>query len=140
MVTRRRQESSFKPGFRLSAADAVVLAAGLLAAASVCRITVLASGIFLFVLTNFFIFCNVIRMSRPPELIWAAAFLLLSGSALLAGMPSWLTVFAAASALTVVLVCFEMRKPSYHGAFWQSVNPELPRWFEKNKRRTQKAA
>jgi hypothetical protein len=120
----------FQPGFRISRTDSAVLVVGVLSAACCWRISVLASLLLLFVLANFFVFCNIIRMSRPSELIWAVGFLLLSSSALRTGTPSWLVVVAIASAATIGLALLEMRKPSYHGACWQRLNPELPSWFQ----------
>jgi hypothetical protein len=124
----------FKPGFRFSTTDAAVLAVGLISAAVCCGITALGAVLLLFVLAHFFVFCNVIRMSRLPELIWAAAFLLLASTAILTGKPSWPIVFAAAFALTVLLIGVELRKPSYHGVLWQSINPDLPHWFQESVR------
>lgn len=120
----------FQPGFRISRTDSAVLVVGVLSAACCWRISVLASLLLLFVLANFFAFCNIIRMSRPSELIWAVGFLLLSSSALRTGRPSWLVVVAVASAATIGLAWLEMRKPSYHGVCWQRLNPELPTWFQ----------
>jgi hypothetical protein len=123
----------FKPGFRISRTDVAVLVIGLLSAACCWQFSVLASLLLLFVLANFFAFCNVLRMSRPSELIWAAGFLLLSCSALRTGTPSWLVVVAVASAATLGLAWLEMRKPSYHGAGWQVINPELSAWFQQHR-------
>lgn len=123
----------FKPGFRISRTDSAVLVVGFLCAAFCWQISALASLLLLFVLANFFAFCNVLRMSRPSELTWAAGFLLLSCSALRTGTPSWLLVLAIASTATIVLALLEMCKPSYHGVFWQRLNPELPAWFQQHR-------
>ena len=31
----------------------------------------------------------------------------------------------------------ELRKPSYHGIFWQKLNPKLPEWFSENQNQNQ---
>lgn len=84
----------------------------------------------LFVVGHFFLFCNVVRMSRPSELIWAGLFIAMMTSTMLAGAPSWPMTLALSFATTIVLVALEVRKPSYHGVFWRRLNPRLPEWWE----------
>jgi hypothetical protein len=86
-----------------------------------------------FVVAHFFLFCNVVRMARPYELAWAAVFLPLASSTMLAGAPGWPVTTAASLAVTVAVVVLQMRRPSYHGVAWQRVNPGLPTWWEANR-------
>ena len=86
----------------------------------------------LFVVVHFFLFCNIIRMSRPPELIWASVFLSLASASLLKGFPSWPVTALISASLTAILVVIETRKPSYHGVLWQMINPGLSEWFAEN--------
>jgi hypothetical protein len=74
---------------------------------------------------HFFLFCNVFRVSRAPELVWAGVFLALAGSTIALGVPGWPATVAASLATTVVVVTLEMRKPSYHGIGWRRINPTL---------------
>jgi hypothetical protein len=100
----------FAPGFRLSPFDVLALLAGGAAAtasATADRWTGLAVA---FVVAHFFLFCNILRMSRLLELTWAAAF-------------------ALAATLTLVLTIIQVRRPSYHGVAWQRLNPGLPEWW-----------
>ena len=83
-----------------------------------------------FVLAHFFLFCNVIRMARPLELIWAGVFVVLAGATLAFETPSWLVTAPVSLFVTAVVVVVEMRKPSYHGVGWQRINPGLPAWWE----------
>jgi len=83
-------------------------------------------------LATFFIFCNVFRVSRLPELIWAAIFLALAASTLLAGFPGWFVTVSVACGVCAVIVVAEFRRPSYHGVFWQRINPRLPEWWQEN--------
>jgi hypothetical protein len=83
-----------------------------------------------YVIFTFFLYCNVFRIRRTPELIWATAFTLIALANYHFIQTSWLVIFAGGSALTIFLVIMEMRHPSYHGVFWRSVNPQLPTWWE----------
>lgn len=120
--------SQFQPGFRLSAFDIVVLVVG--TAASLASVQIaweMAAGIACVVL-HFFLFCNVFRIPRPQELIWAAGFVGLATLSTLQVVP-WFVAFAASIALSTTLIVFEMRKPNYHGLFWKSLNPNLEDYF-----------
>jgi hypothetical protein len=122
----------FAPGFRLSAVDAVVLILGALVSAALASIDRSYCLVVCIPLAHFFVFCNVFRVSRFPELIWAGIFMALAGTALVSGFPGWwVTVFVAVCVCAVVVVA-EMRKASYHGIFWQRINPRLPDWWEAN--------
>ena len=121
---------NFKPGFRISKIDILVLVVGSLSAGYCYPFSQVISLIIIFVIGHFFIFCNITRMSRVPELIWGGTFLLFAGFSVSTGQPSWLFTFLLSTLTTFILVVFEARKPSYHGIFWQRLNPNLPRWFE----------
>jgi hypothetical protein len=84
----------------------------------------------LFVLAHFFLFCNVIRMARSSELVWAALFLTASGFTILVGTPSWPMTFCISFVSSIALIFIEARKPSYHGIYWQKINPDLPLWWD----------
>ncbi len=121
---------NFQPGFRFSLRDFFVLiVAGGLVWLVYPLDSILGFAI-AFVVLHFFLFCNVFRMARLPELIWAANFVLLALASLKFDM--LLTardVAIICAALTCVLVFLEMRKPSYHGICWQKINPNLESWF-----------
>ena len=127
------KQSLFNPGFRLSALDVCIIIAGLLGAFYVRPFDINFSLIILFVVGHFFIFCNITRMSRIPELIWAASFLVLcTASIRLSILPLYL-VFFISGMITIFLIVYELRKVSYHGIFWQNINPNLKAWFEAKK-------
>lgn len=119
----------FKPGFRLSAVDVAILIGGILGTVILGqheRWLGISVG---FVVGHFFLFCNVFRISRRPELIWAAVFTALGTSTMVTDRPGWISTVAVSFVLTVVLIGLEMRKPSYHGIFWKQLNPGLrERW------------
>lgn len=120
----------FNPGFRLSKIDIGVIIISLAAAGTLYEYSGPFSFIVLFVVAHFFLFCNVTRMSRIPELVWAGIFVLNASSSLKAGVPSLEIAIGISLFSTIVLVALEVRKPSYHGMFWQKVNPNLEKWFE----------
>ena len=123
---------SFKPGFRISTIDILVLITGGISAGYGYSHSKMISFIILFVVGHFFIFCNVTRMSRIPELIWTGIFLILAGSSISTGQPNWLTTFSLSTTTTIIMIVLETRKPRYHGVLWQTINPKLPIWFQEN--------
>lgn len=105
----------FEPGFRLSTLDVVVLVLGGGAgayAATLDRWFGIAIG---FVVLHFFLFCNVLRMSRPLELIWAVVFLGLAVGVVTLEALTWPWVFGVSLFVTAIVTVIEIRRPSYHG-------------------------
>ena len=105
-------------GVRFSATDALaILGCG------ACTVWVLiemgnVAWFFPFVLGHFFLFCNIFRVPRKPELIWAASFIsiaticLVVDASLLHAM--WLIL-----PLTIGVLIYSIRLPTYHG-IWSS--------------------
>ena len=127
-VTKPVDDPAFSPGFRCSAFDAAVLVLGGAAAVAVGAVhTWLGIAVGADVL-HFFLFCNVVRMCRPLELVWAAGFTTLCGLAA-AEVVAWPWASAGSLVLTVVVVSVEVRRAAYHGVGWRTLNPGLPdRW------------
>lgn len=119
-------EPVFDPGFRLSLFDVVVLVFGALAAFATGWIGL----VIIFVVLHMFLFCNVCRIARSRELLWAAVFVLLAGYTILHNTPGWAATFVISTVMSGVLVFIEMRKPSYHGIGWRWINPRLPTWWK----------
>jgi hypothetical protein len=118
--------TKFSPGFRLSLVDAAILAAGASTAMFAPRPLSIVVGT---VVGHFFLFCNVFRMSRKPELVWATTFVLLAAATIAQSLPGWPWTVGISVAMAGMLIALEMRKPSYHGVGWQTVNPRLPQWW-----------
>ena len=121
---------TFAPGVRLSSADVIVLLFGAVAATALALLTWWWGFVVAFVVGHFFLFCNVFRIGRTSELLWALVFVLLVAGTIAADSPGWAITVAVSLSLTAVLVLIEMRKPSYHGIGWQRINPELPAWWQ----------
>lgn len=127
--------TKFQPGFRLSAFDGVVLLAGGGASAYAMTIDRWFGFAIAFVVLHFFLFCNVLRMSRPLELIWAVVFAATAVLRVTFDLLPWPWVFAIALIVTLVLAFVETRRTSYHGVGWQWLNPNLPEWWRSAKDR-----
>jgi len=126
--------TSFRPGFRLSQVDVGILILGVVASIAVARFDRAFAAVLLFTLAHFFVFCNVLRMSRALEIVWAVLFVLLAGSTLRFGLPPWRVTLAAMLIATVVLAVVQTLHPSYHGVLWQRLNPRLPEWWAASRR------
>jgi len=120
----------FAPGFRISWFDAAVMIAGIIVACIASAYAWWAGTVISFVVGHFFLFCNVFRIARKPELIWAAVFIVLIGATVLTGMPGWIVAFSVSFIVAVLLIYLEMQKTSYHGIFWSKINPGLREWWE----------
>ncbi len=123
---------AFNPGFRLSNFDVAVLAIGTAGALVAGMFTPWIGLLIAFVVAHFFLFCNVFRVSRRPELVWAGFFVLLAAGTIAANIPGWLLTFIVSLCFTVVIVALEMRKPAYHGVGWRRLNPRLPEWWSRH--------
>jgi hypothetical protein len=124
------QQPAFAPGFRLSVVDGFVLAGGVAGTIVLSMIVWWWGFVLAFVLGHFFLFCNVVRMARPLELLWGGVFVTLAGATIVLETPGWPVTALLSLVVTVLVVVVEMRKRSYHGVGWQWVNPGLPAWWE----------
>ncbi len=123
-------KSKFNPGFRLSVFDVFILCAGLIGA-FIFGAKIWWGGMIVgFVVLHFFLFCNVFRISRPPELIWAFVFTMLAGATILTEFPGWIATPIIAIALSSFLIWRETKREDYHGIYWERWNPSLPDWWE----------
>ena len=126
-------DPSFNPGFRISVFDMLVLGVGIVGALVVSNKIGWAGLAIGFVLLHFFLFCNVFRISRTSELVWAAAFLTLAVSTVQTELPGWKPTFTIALFLSSTLIWIETKREYYHGIFWKKLNPGLPQWWKSNR-------
>ncbi|GAA6136811.1 hypothetical protein NBRC116583_05580 [Arenicella sp. 4NH20-0111] len=127
------KNEDFNPGFRLSIFDLAVIILGLAGAWYLRDISNEFSLVILFVLGHFFYFCNISRMSRMPEIIWAICFVISYGVGVFYGIVTVAEAFVISFIITIVLTVLEARKPSYHGVLWSKINPGAQDWFDRNK-------
>jgi len=74
------------------------------------------------VLGHFFLFCNVFRIRRGYELLWAGLFLVNAGAWHIFSDFGWSKVLAAQTPLTVAFIILEMRSARYHGVGCRWIN------------------
>ncbi len=119
---------TFRPGFRFSSRDAVVLVVGVGGAIAAASASVEFAVLAVVAVFHFFLFCNVFRVARSPELLWSGAFLACVALRQLLGV-SWLILGAVIVTATTLVIWRETLKESYHGILWRRWNPELPAWW-----------
>ncbi len=107
---------------------------GILSSVLIARFDDSFAIVVLFTLAHFFLFCNVLRVSRPLELVWAVLFVLLSASTILTSFPPWSYTFSTMLLVTAILTVVQIQRPSYHGVFWRRLNPNLPQWWTNNRK------
>ena len=122
-------ERKFQPGFRLSVIDVLVLVLGGVGSGYANTFDRWFGIAVAFVVLHFFLFCNVLRLPRLPELIWAGVFSAMACGAIALRFPPWSVVFGVSLMVTVAVAFIEIRRPSYHGVGWQTLNPGLPEWW-----------
>jgi hypothetical protein len=119
----------FAPGARLSILDVSVIIVAAVASVVLGNVVWWWGVGLAFVVLHFFLFCNIVRMARPLELVWSAIFTSLAAMTVTMNAPSPLATFGMSLLVTPIVVAIEMRKPSYHGIGWQAINPNLPNWW-----------
>lgn len=132
-------DPAFRPGFRFAATDAVVLLGGAAAAAMAWRIEPAIGVAVALPVAMFFAFCNVVRMVRALELVWAFAYAAGCVVRIQCGWPAWPWLVAGSLLLASVLVGLQLRRADYHGIAWQRFNPSLPAWWAEHVARSRGA-
>jgi hypothetical protein len=79
---------------------------------------------------HFFLFCNVFRIIRRREFIWAGLFILNVGIWAWFGGLAWYRVLACQIPVTAALIVADMRGPLYHGIFAKKLNSRLNDYLE----------
>lgn len=117
-------------GFRFSATDALAL---LLFGAAILGLYRLDSKLWWLMATvagHFFLFCNVFRVVRRRELIWAACFVVNVGLWLLLSRLDWFNVLACQLPISVGVIAWELKAARYHGILADRLNPTLNDYLE----------
>ena len=118
--------ATFAPGFHVSLLDGAILILGVVVAIVCPSDLAIIGGM---AVGHFFLFCNVFRIRRKPELIWASTFVVLATGTLTLRVPGWPVTIGLLLGWAAILIALEMRDPSYHGIGWRLVNPKLPAWW-----------
>jgi hypothetical protein len=109
-------------GFQISASDIAVMIFCAIATAAFWLMIGSFSLVFAMALGHFFLFCNVFRIHRKWELIWAAAFVVNVFAWTAAGEFYWGRVLAIQLPITAFLIALEMTRPRYHGIGARRIN------------------
>jgi hypothetical protein len=110
--------------------DAVALALFGLAIAALYSRGSSLSWILAIVAGHFFLFCNVFRVARKRELMWAVAFVLNVACWLVLDRLNWSNALCSQLPVTIGLIGWEMKAASYHGVFADRVNSRLAEYIE----------
>jgi hypothetical protein len=111
-------------GLRFSVVDAVTLIVGASVTVWMWSRDPKFALIVPFTLAHFFLFCNVFRGTRGPELIWATVFLVNITAWNANGGINWPAICAIQLPLTAFLLWRETTKPWYHGIACRKWNAE----------------
>jgi hypothetical protein len=116
-------------GFRFSLTDAFALVLFGAAAVGLQRLGSSLWWLVLVVAIHFFLFCNVFRLVRRRELLWAGLFVLNVGFWLLLDHLDWFNVLAVQLPASVGVIAWELKAPRYHGIFADRLNPRLDEYL-----------
>ena len=117
-------------GFRFSSTDALVLAVLGVTVALLHRAGSNFSWIVAVVAGHFFLFCNIFRVVRRRELIWAVAFVANVGLWVMLGQWDWFRVLACQLPVTTGVIAWELKASRYHGIFADRLNARLADYIE----------
>jgi hypothetical protein len=117
-------------GFRLSVTDIAVLALAVPATGLLWPVIGAMAGIIPMAVGHFFLFCNIVRIHRWKELVWAAVCLLNVGGWAACDRLWWPGILAVQTPLTVVLIATELRTRRYHGVWARRINPHLQDYLD----------
>lgn len=112
-------------GLRLSVLDCVVLIGTVIATVVLWLPTEGLSVIAGLVVGHFFLFCNVFRIPRKPELVWGGLFLAMCVALLLLDCFTPAFVCGFVVPITLAVLTYSLRLPTYHGIYADRVNPRL---------------
>lgn len=112
-------------GFRFSVLDAVVLLLAVPATWLLWPRIGSMAGVIPLAIGHFFLFCNVFRIHRTKELIWAA--ICVANVSTWAALDTiwWSGILAVQLPATTIVIVMEMRGPWYHGILARRINARL---------------
>lgn len=112
-------------GFRFFVIDSVALLAFGTVTAGLRRLDSSLWWLVATVAVHFFLFCNVFRVVRRRELLWAIVFILNVGLWLSLGRLDWFLVVSCQLPVSVGIIAWEIKTARYHGILAHRLNPRL---------------
>jgi hypothetical protein len=125
--TRHRQRTW---GFRFSLRDLIILIVVVAGAGWLWYLKSPLCWLLLIAVGHFFLFCNVFRIIRWRELLWAGLFIVNVGFWILLERLTLPNVLASQIPITLFLIVGDIRSPGYHGIFARRLNPRLSDYLE----------
>jgi hypothetical protein len=117
-------------GFRFSLTDAVALIVFWASSVWLHREHSCLWWILAITAGHFFLFCNIFRVIRFRELIWASVFLINVGFWFYLGRLDWFPVMACQLPLSVGVIVWEIKTSRYHGILANRWNSKLIEYLE----------
>ncbi len=117
-------------GFRLTPQDMLAIGAFTTAAVVLWRWENPLWWMLAIAASHFFLFCNVFRIVRRRELIWAVLFILNIGAWLWFEQLMWAHVLGCQLPIAIFLIIADIKAPGYHGIFANRLNPQLGDYLE----------
>lgn len=119
-------------GFRLSLVDMVVIGITTIAIVEMIRRDLPFAWMLACVVGHFFLFCNVFRVRRSYELMWAVVFLANATYWMVLRLSlDWLPPLLTQLPVTLIVIVAEVCSPQYHGIFAEKWNPRLGAYLAK---------
>jgi hypothetical protein len=116
-------------GLRFSLIDGVVLLVAAAASMGAYRFTYGYSLLVGFVVLHFFLFCNVFRIRRLPELVWGGTFVVNCLAWIVLGNLNLAGMCGTQALITIAVIANELRLPCYHGIFARRINPRIEEYL-----------
>ncbi|RZA27389.1 MAG: hypothetical protein EOP10_00390 [Proteobacteria bacterium] len=129
MQTKEAPDPKFAPGFRLLKHDKWAIGIFTISTIVFWKASPLLSFCSFMAAAHFFLFCNVFRIRRLPELIWSAVFLT-TVYLQSRGHLSLMTMVTVCELVALILIAVSIRQKDYHGILWKKFNPELESWWK----------
>ena len=117
-------------GFQFSFKDAAAICAFTCVAVVLWRLANPLWWVLVIAAGHFFLFCNVFRIVRRRELIWAGLLIFNIGVWDWSGHLTCTRVLLCQLPITVGLIIADMREPGYHGIFANRLNRRLNDYLE----------
>ena len=117
-------------GARLSWRDVLVLVVGSAATWWLQPRIGPAAGVIPMAIGHFLLFCNIFRIHRTKEILWAVTCVINISAWGLFDDLWWPGILLVQTPLTVAAIIWEMRGPWYHGIFARRLNRRLDEYLE----------
>ncbi len=117
-------------GFRFSLLDGLVLLIATGLGAWGMAQGKMAAFFIIYVILHFFLFCNVFRVRRKPELIWAVTFLINCAIWIAFGDLNIVWICTTQLFITLGVILHGVKDKSYHGIFAKRWNTHLESYLK----------